>query len=280
MTQDKTSQKPIALFKYGGNAMVDEALKEEVLAALCSMRDQGYHVVIAHGGGPFIQKALDQAGIQTDFVYGHRRTTPEAMRLVETALKGEVNSNLVGIINRLGYHAVGLSGKDGRTATAIKRYHREENEQGVTEVDIGQVGEVSRVDTRLLHLLLQEGYIPVLACVAQDEQGLDYNINADLFAGSLAGALKAQVFGVLTDVDGLMADINHPDSLIQEVRLEEISRYKRAGVIQGGMLPKVDACRMAIESGAAQAFILNGSKPTQIPKQIRGEASTGTLFKV
>ena len=271
---------PIAVFKYGGNAMFDDALKLEVLTALCAVRAQGYRVVIAHGGGPFIQKALDQAGIKTDFVYGHRRTTPEVMRLVETTLKGEVNSELVGIINRLGHKAVGLSGKDGRTVTATRRYHREENATGVMSVDIGQVGEVSRVDTTLIELLLAEGYIPVMACIAQDEHGTDYNINADLFAGSLAGALKAPVFGVLTDVDGLMRDIDDPASLVPEIRLSEISHYQHRGIIKGGMLPKVDACRAAVEGGARCAMIINGTRPSEIPKLIAGNASTGTRFKV
>lgn len=270
-----SQQQPLLLFKYGGNAMTNDTLKEQVLRSICALSDEGYRVVIVHGGGPFIQAALDQAGIESEFIDGHRKTTPEAMQHVEMALKGQVNGSLVGLINQLGYRAVGLSGKDGRMVTAAKRLHRKRVGGQVKDYDLGQVGDVSEVDTSLLQTLLHEGYIPVVTCIAADGTGSAYNINGDMFAGHLAGALGAEQYVVLTDVDGLLRDKDDPETLIHHLKSAEIEQLAEQGVIQGGMIPKLESCQVALEKGARAARIINGTKPEQILKVV-DEKAAGT----
>ncbi len=258
------SRKPIVVVKYGGNAMTEEALKEQVITNICLLQNYGYKVVIAHGGGPFIKEALLQANIESEFIDGHRVTTPEALEHVEKALKGQVNGSLVKLINKLGYKAVGLSGKDGKIATAIKRMHRKEVDGNVEEYDLGQVGNIVSIDTGLLELLLDNDYIPVLACLAADVDSNEYNVNADMFAGHLAGALKADKFIVLTDVDGLMRDKDDPSTLIPELSVSDIKKLEEDKVIQGGMMPKTEACEIALKNGAKAAVIINGTDPEQL----------------
>lgn len=271
------SQKPIIVVKYGGNAMTNEVLKQQVLENICRLQEYGYKVVIAHGGGPFIKEALLKAKIESEFIDGHRVTTPEAFEHVEIALKGQVNSALVKGINSLGYKAVGLSGKDGKIVTAVKRMYQKEVNGYIQEFDLGQVGDVVRIDTRLLNLLLENDYIPVIACLAADDEGNEYNVNADMFAGHLAGALKAEKFIVLTDVDGLLRDKDDPATRIPELRYSEIDKLKEEKVIQGGMIPKTESCEIALKQGARSAIILNGTDPEQIPGIVE-QKSVGTII--
>lgn len=268
---DKKDAPGLYVFKYGGNAMVNNALKDRILQAICGLRQQGHRVLIVHGGGPFIQRALDRAEIASEFIDGQRKTSAAAMKEVETALKGEVNSELVGRINTLGYKAVGLSGKDGQTVVGKKRRHQRLLENGEREeIDLGRVGNVLRVEPQLLHQLLDGGYIPVMTCIAQDEKGKSLNINGDIFAGHIAGQLQADAFVVLTDIDGLLRDIKDPNSLIRNLRLDEVDSLVEEGVIQGGMIPKMEACQTAVELGAKSAYIINGTKPEQLPLLARG----------
>lgn len=260
----KTSTTPIILFKYGGNAMTNIALQAQILEQICSLKAKGINVVIVHGGGPFIKEALQKANIESDFIDGHRVTTPEALKYVEMALKGQVNGNLVSLINSLGYNAVGLSGKDGKMVIAQKRWHHRLN-NGITEsIDIGLVGDVESVDTTLLDILLQNDYIPVITCLANDKNGESFNINGDMFAGHIAGALQVRDYVVLTDVDGLLKDISDPASLIDILPANEIKNLIDTGIIAGGMLPKVESCTIALAKGAKTARILNGTKPEQV----------------
>ncbi len=258
------SDQPVCVVKYGGNAMTDNDLKREVIKNVCLLQNYGYKVVIVHGGGPFIKQALLQAGIESEFIDGHRVTTPEALEHVETALKGQVNGSLVRLVNQLGYKAVGLSGKDGKIATAVKRMHMKTVDGHVEEHDLGRVGDVVSMDTDLLELLLDHEYIPVLACLAADVDSNEFNVNGDMFAGHLAGALKAELFLLLTDVDGLMRDKDDPSTLIPELSLADIPPLRQQQVIQGGMIPKLDACETALKNGAGSAVILNGTEPEQL----------------
>lgn len=254
----------IIVFKYGGNAMTNQQLKSKILKNICSLKDKGFRVVVVHGGGPFIKEILKVAHIESDFVDGLRKTTPEAMQYVEMALKGKVNGSLVSIINKLGHRAVGLSGKDGQTVMAKKHLHEYQKNGKIERVDLEQVGDVASVDTSLIEILLKNDYIPVITCIASDKKGLDYNINGDLFAGHIAGALKAEQFVILTDVDGLMLDKNNPASIIRMLKLSEINHLKEIKCIQGGMIPKIDSCKIALEKGAKLARIINGTVPGQI----------------
>lgn len=279
MEGKKKHSKPIIVIKYGGNAMISEDLQHKVLKNICTLKSQGYAVVIIHGGGPFIQEILDQVDIESEFIHGHRKTTPEALRYVEMALKGRVNGQVVNIINKLGYKAVGLSGRDGKIVTAKRFYHEHNNNGTITRMDLGQVGVVDKIDPDLIYLLLEQDYIPVITCIANDEEGNSYNINADLFAGSLAGHLQAHVFGVLTDVDGLLRDINDPGSLLREISVDDIEQFVEEGVIKGGMIPKTDACRLAVENGASRSIIINGTKPEQILTLMNEKQHLGTTIK-
>lgn len=268
--------KPVILFKYGGNAMINEDLKKRVLRNICSLKDKGYHIIIVHGGGPFIQEALTAAQIESEFIDGHRKTTREAFEHVEMALKGKVNGNLVNIINAMSYKAVGLSGKDGQLVQAKKRQHQQKQNGKMIDVDLGQVGNVDLVNPKLIKLLLANDFIPVLTCLAADENGNGYNINADMFAGHIAGELEAEQYIVLTDVDGLRKDKDDPASLIHKITIAESKQLEADKIIQGGMIPKIESCQIALKKGAASARIINGTAPEQILEI--ADTSVGTLI--
>ena len=271
MNFPENSPKPILLFKYGGNAMTNSELQKEVLDQIGRLSHAGYRVVIVHGGGPFIQETLDEANIASEFIDGQRKTSFKALRYVEMALKGRVNGELVAKLNLLGYPAVGLSGKDGKIVTAKKRLHPRDMDGHIEYVDLGQVGDVVSVDTKLLHLLLENSFLPVITCLASDEQGLDYNINGDNFAGHLAAALQVEKYIVLTDVDGLYRDKDDPGSLISDLRVGEIEGLKAEKVLVGGMIPKIDSCITALEGGTKSAHIINGTVPEEIGRLLLSE---------
>lgn len=265
----------IYLIKYGGNAMTHPELKRSILQQLCQFRAQGHSVVLVHGGGPFIQAALEQARISSTFIGGHRKTPAEALDTIETALKITVNADLVRELQALGVNAVGLSGQDGQLVTARKRQYREEVNGEWVHHDLGHVGDVADVNPRLIHTLLSGDFLPVITCLANDKQGQRYNINADLFAGHLAGALQVKEFLVLTDVDGLLADRHDPQSLIRHMNVSELITQQKSGRIQGGMIPKLEACAVALETGAQRARIINGTQPEQL-QQVLNHATIGT----
>lgn len=265
--------KPIVI-KYGGNAIVDPELTRELLGIITKLHKEGYKIVIVHGGGPFIKQNLELAGIKSEFIGGQRKTDSKAMKYIEMSLKGEVNGNLVREINMLGTKAVGLSGKDGQLAIATKRYHYDEDKN---EIDIGQVGDVSEINTEIIDLLLENNFIPVVTSIATGEDGIDYNINADNFAGFLAAALNADELLLLTDIDGLMMDPDDKTTIISELKTSEIENLK-GKVIKGGMLPKTEACKYSVDNGAERAIILNGTKPDVIENAIKHKEILGTVI--
>lgn len=258
------SSKKRILFKYGGNAITNPKIQSEVLDQLIGIIKQGNELVLVHGGGPFIKDLLATHNVSSQFIDGQRVTSPAALRIVEMALKGEVNSSLVNKLNAKGAKAVGLSGKDGKMVLAAKRKHISKRNGTATEVDLQRVGNVKKVDPFLIELLLQQNYLPVLTCIATDENGIDFNINADLFAAHIAAALKVDEVVFMTDVDGLYHDISDPNSRINSLTITKVTQLKEEGIIKGGMIPKMDACIYAIENGAAKARIINGTKPEQI----------------
>lgn len=276
--KQKMKNKSIYLIKYGGNAMTHPHLKIAILQGICQLKTQGHAVVLVHGGGPFIQQALDKARIHTAFVGGHRQTPAEALEPVETALKITVNSDLVRHLQGLGEKAVGLSGQDGNLLRARKRFHREQSPGGEwVHHDLGHVGDVDSIDPTLIQVLLQNDFLPVITCLANDQQGERYNINADLFAGHLAGALQVKEFLILTDVDGLLENRHDPHSLIPQLRLAELKTKQESGTIQGGMIPKLEACAVALQTGAQQARIINGTQPEQLTALLHNP-QIGTLI--
>ncbi len=266
------------LIKYGGNAMVNDSLGEAIVDQIIQLKALGIQVVLVHGGGPFIVQQLDQAGISSEFIGGHRKTTAEALVHVEMALKGRVNGRLVSLFNRLGSLAVGLSGKDAALVIARRRYHEGVNEKGKsTKVSLGQVGDVKKVNTEFLELLLDKNITPVITCIATDEQGNDYNINADMMAGHIAGALAVDHFLVLTDIDGLRKDVDDPGTHIAELTAGEAEKMF-GNSIQGGMIPKMEACLLARKAGARQAGIINGTNPQLLTEKIIHNKNVGTTL--
>lgn len=274
-------QGEVVVIKYGGNTLKEGAEsgdEDPILDQVVELVELGIRPVLVHGGGPVIQRLLKAFGVESEFVFGHRKTDPEAMRIVELALRGEVNGLLVKRLNRRGVKAVGLSGKDASMVKVKRRIHREELEGEIVEVDLGFVGDVAEMDPELIEILLKNGYLPVIAPISQGEDGEDYNVNADLFAGHLAGALQAAAFVAVTDVDGLMKDLNDPDSHIDVADAATI-RSEMGRSIQGGMIPKVEACLTALEQGVGEACIVSGMKADRLVAQLVTNQGSGTTIK-
>lgn len=268
------------LIKYGGNAMVNEELKHDIAKKIKELQNDGIQVVLVHGGGPFINESLAEAGIKSEFFDGHRHTSLAAMTCIEKTLKGEVNSSLVNLLNRQGLKAVGLSGKDGKLAIAQKRWHIRKEEKGKElKMDLGQVGDIVKVNPLLIESLLDNEFTPVITCIASDDKGNDYNINGDVFAGRIASAIKADAYIVLTDVDGLYKEYPNPDSIIREIDTTTISEFY-GNAISGGMIPKIESCVDAVKSGVKKAVIVNGTRPEQISDYLIKQISIGTTIKL
>ncbi|MBZ0266105.1 acetylglutamate kinase [bacterium] len=263
------------LIKYGGNAMIDESSKLRVISDICYLKKLGIIPIVVHGGGPAIGELLAIAGIESEFIGGHRKTDTHAMGFVEMALRGKVNSNLVKLLNLNGVKAVGLSGKDALMVQSIKRIHRYEKNGKFVETDLGHVGDVEIIKTELIRLLLENDYTPVIAPIGVGADGKDYNINADMFAGHLAGALGVEHYVVLTDVDGLRENVHDPDTLISELTIET-AEQGIGTIVQGGMIPKIESCLIALRKGAQNAHILNGMTPHSITTQLLTESQLGT----
>lgn len=273
----KALQDQIILIKYGGNAMIDENVKKGVVEDIITLKKLGAVPVIVHGGGRAIKELMDKVGLQSEFIGGHRKTDAEAMRYVEMALSGSVNSDLVKLINGTDFKAVGLSGKDGAMVVAKKRMHRFTVDGKTEEVDLGFVGDVQSINTDLIHTLVDTDYIPVISPVAMGKDLNNYNINADMFAGHMAGALKATHYLALTDVDGLLADIDDSSSLVRKMNLEK-AEAEIGSLIQGGMIPKIESCIVALKEGVESAHIINGTTAHSILKELLTEDRTGTLI--
>jgi acetylglutamate kinase len=261
------------VIKYGGAAMKEEALLEAVMLDVILMRYVGMRPVIVHGGGPQIDELIRKMGLEPRFVDGLRVTDEQTMKMVEMVLVGQINAHLVSTINRLGGSAVGLSGKDGGLIRARKINYRRKGDGSEMEIDLGQVGEVVKVDARLLHTLEEAGFIPCIAPIGADEEGRTYNINADSVAGEVAAALGAEKLILLSDTDGILG---RSGELISTLNREQIDSLIREGVIAGGMLPKVEACLRALEGGVSKAHIVNGKRPHSLLLEIFTEKGIGT----
>ena len=258
--------------------MVDEDVKQGVVEDITCLQKLGAIPIIVHGGGRAIKALMEQVGLESEFIGGHRKTDAEAMRYVEMALSGSVNSDLVKLINGTPFKAVGLSGKDGAMVIAEKRMHRLTVDGHTQEVDLGFVGDVKAINTDLIYTLVDAGYIPVISPVAMGEDLENYNINADMFAGHLAGALQASHYLVLTDVDGLLSDIDDRTSLVREMNLEKAETEIGNG-IKGGMIPKIESCIIALKEGVESTHVFNGTAKHSILKELLTEERIGTLIR-
>ena len=253
--------------KYGGAAMTEAGLRESVASDIVLMKLVGINPVIVHGGGPEITSYMQRLDLPVEFHDGLRVTSDEAMEVVKMVLVGKVNTELVAAINSHGRLAVGLSGDDASLITARQR-----------SAELGRVGDVSAIDTTVVTNLVEDGFIPVVATIAAGEDGGSYNVNADLVAGELAGALAADKVIFLTDVDGLFADFEDKESLISALTLgeaEEMIAYDR---LASGMIPKVSACARALREGVGRAHILNGKLPHALLLEVFTDEGVGTMI--
>ena len=247
--------------KYGGHAMVDENLKKQFALDVILLNQIGVNVVIIHGGGPQINQLLDRLEIKPSYVQGMRVTDGETMNVVEMVLVGRVNKEIVSLINHSGGKAVGLSGRDGDLVCAKKMQVNVSTDENMLEnappelIDLGRVGEVTRVNAEVLETLKKEDFIPVIAPVGVGEDGQALNINADLVAGAIAGALKAEKLILLTDVEGVKTKNG---KLLRSLHRDELDGLIEDGTIEGGMIPKVNCCREALQHGVNKTYIVDG----------------------
>lgn len=257
----------VMVIKYGGNALIDPTLAETFAEDVVLLRSVGIKPVVVHGGGPQIGELLARLGKASEFRDGLRVTDAETLEVARMVLVGKVGRDIVGSINVHGAYAVGLSGEDGGLIRATPR-----------DPDLGFVGEVAEVRPGIVLRLLAEDLIPVVSTIGSDEQGQAYNINADTVAGALAGALEAEKVIYLSDVPGLLLDVNDPASIVARATVPELSRMIDEGVITGGMIPKITACIEAVRAGAASAHLLDGRVHHVTLLELFTDAGIGTMI--
>ena len=257
----------IIVVKYGGNAMIDEELKQAVMRDVALLSLIGIRVVLVHGGGPEISDMLKKVGKKSEFVNGLRVTDQETADIVQMVLAGKVNKSLVGLIEAIGGKAIGLTGMDGSLIEAK-----------MLDEKLGYVGEITHIEEQTILDILDKGYIPVISTVGFDKEGHVYNINADTAAARIAGKLRAECMISMTDIAGLLRDKNDPSSLIPVVSVSEAPQLMQEGVISGGMIPKVECCIEAIRRGVKKVFIIDGRVPHAILMEILTDEGIGTMF--
>ncbi|MBO5480107.1 MAG: acetylglutamate kinase [Clostridia bacterium] len=257
----------IIVVKYGGNAMINDDLKEAVMGDIVLLSLIGIKVVLVHGGGPEINEMLDKMGKKSEFVGGLRVTDKETVDVVQMVLAGKVNKNLVNLLQNRGGKAIGLCGMDGHMIKAKIANER-----------LGYVGEITDINVAPVLDVLEKGYIPVVSTVGCDDNGNVYNINADTVAARLAGELKAESLISMTDIVGLLRDKDDPTTLIPKVAVSEAPKLMRDGVISGGMIPKVNCCIEAIRRGVHKVFIIDGRIPHSILIEVLTDEGVGTMF--
>lgn len=259
------------VIKYGGSAMIHEHIKEAIMQDIVLMKRVGIRPVIVHGGGPEINKMLRQIGKESKFVNGLRVTDEETMEVVEMVLAGKLNKQIVTDLQKNGIYAVGICGKDGKVLQAEKML--------ADGMDIGYVGNVTKVDTKLVDALMDNDFIPVISPIGVDGEGKSYNINADYAAVAIAGALKAQKLVFLTDVEGVLKDVNDRSSIISRLSVKDVPGYIESGVIAGGMIPKVQCCVAGVERGVQTVHILDGRVEHCLLLEIFTQDGIGTMIE-
>ena len=257
----------IVVVKYGGNAMINEQLKEQVMEDIVLLHLVGVKVVLVHGGGPEISELMTRLGKKTEFVDGLRVTDKEAVEIVQMVLAGKVNKSLVNLLEMKGGKAMGISGMDGRLIEAKMR-----------NASLGYVGSITNVNIEPVTDLLEKGYIPVVSTLGCDRDGNTYNINGDTAAAFIAGALGAERLIMMTDIAGILRDRDNADTLIPLITVDEAVELFRQGVISGGMIPKVDCCIDAINRGVKKVIIMDGRVPHSILMEILTDEGAGTMF--
>ena len=257
----------IVVVKYGGNAMINEQLKQQVMEDIVLLWLIGVRVVLVHGGGPEINDLMDRLGKKPEFLGGLRVTDKETMDIVQMVLAGKINKTLVNLLEMKGGKAVGLSGMDGRLLQCTVKDKR-----------LGFVGEIQKVHINPVTDLLDNGYIPVVSTVGCDKSGNAYNINGDTAAAYIAGALGAKTLIMMTDIAGVLRDRNDPSTLIPEISLDELASLRENGTISGGMIPKAECCATAIARGVKNVVIMDGRVPHSILMELLTDEGAGTRF--
>ncbi len=256
----------IVVVKYGGNAMINEKLKQQVMEDIVLLWLIGVKIVLVHGGGPEISDLMTRLGKKAEFVDGLRVTDKETVDIVQMVLAGKVNKTLVNLLEMKGGRAMGISGMDGRLIEAEIKDER-----------LGYVGKITNVNITPINDLLEKGYIPVVSTVGCDRQGNSFNINGDTAAAFIAGALKAERLIMMTDIAGILRDRDDPSTLIPDVTIEEAEKLKAEGVVSGGMVPKVDCCVQALKKGVENVVIMDGRVPHSILMEILTDEGAGTM---
>ena len=255
--------------KYGGNAMINDELKDAVMSDIVLLQLVGINVVLVHGGGPEISGMLKKIGKESKFVNGLRVTDKETIDIVQMVLAGKVNKSLVQMLEQHSGKAIGLCGLDGRMIMAEKMISGE---------DLGYVGEITEVNTEVIENATKNGYVPIISTVASGYNGDVYNINADLAAARIAAKLKAAKLILMTDIRGLLKDKDDENTLIPVVNVSEVPSLKREGIISGGMIPKIDCCVEAVRRGVKRAHIIDGRIPHSILIEMFSDEGIGTMF--
>jgi acetylglutamate kinase len=266
------------VIKYGGNAMINEALQSTFARDIVLMKTIGIHPIVVHGGGPQIGKLLKRLDIQTEFVEGMRVTSSETMDIVEMVLGANVNKAIVDLVNKHGGKAIGLTGKDGQFIQAKKLILNSSTSQSIKEdeiVDLGHVGEVTHINTEVLDIFRNSNFIPIIAPIGIDKNGVSYNINADLVAGEVASALQAEKLMLLTNVEGLK---NKQGEILTGLDSQQINSLIADSTIHGGMLPKVSCALKAVKHGVTSAHIIDGRVPHAVLLEIFTDEGVGTLI--
>ena len=257
----------IIVIKYGGNAMINEDIKNAVMGDIALLSLIGIKVVLVHGGGPEINEMLGKIGKKSEFVDGLRVTDKETADIVQMVLAGKVNKSLVALLGTLGCKAIGLCGADGGLITAEPKSEK-----------LGYVGEITGIDPQPILDLLEAGYIPVVSTTGYDKDGNVYNINADTAAAKIAGVLKAESMISMTDIAGILRDKENPETLIPKIYVSDIPQLVNEGIISGGMIPKIDCCREAIRMGVKKVFIIDGRIPHSLLIETLTDEGLGTMF--
>ncbi len=256
----------VVVVKYGGNAMVNEHLKEQVMEDIVLLWLIGVKVVLVHGGGPEISELMNKLGKKTEFVNGLRVTDKETVDIVQMVLAGKVNKTLVNLLEMKGGKAMGISGMDGSLIESVMKDPR-----------LGYVGEITNINIAPVTDLLEKGYIPVVSTLGCDKDGNAYNINGDTAAAYIAGAINAERLIMMTDIRGILRDCNNPETLMHTVTISQANQLKEEGIISGGMIPKVDCCIEAINKGVKDVTIMDGRVPHSILMELLTNEGAGTM---
>lgn len=260
----------VIVIKYGGSAMIDEKLKTSVIQDISLMKLVGIKPVVVHGGGNKISHMLRTVGKEPKFVQGLRVTDDETMEIAEMVLSGNVNKSIVQLFQKQGLKAVGISGKDGSTITAKKKI--------IDGIDLGWVGEIDKINPQLIYSLIKDDFIPIIAPIACDGENNTYNINADYVAGAIAAQLNAEKLIYMTDVEGVLKDVNDKDSLISKIKVDEIQKLINDQVIAGGMIPKIQCCAESIQNGVSSVHILDGRVEHSLLLEVFTDTGIGTMI--